>query len=252
MTNDQVEAFISKWAGPNFDFPKVPFRKDKAATFSTEFGIDDSTKPLFPVRVHLGSDRRVGENGIIVSPFDGIVTVMDDPNMYGTLTRILVDGEFEIRTAHIYPNKHALMVKVDDIRDNKGNVDPNKVRGLFKMPKVDEYYRMIKSTIKQGELIGVVGDYGMTAGAHSHTELVSVDGASELIEEILKRKKFNLSFYSDDELKKICGSDEMYKALRDDMTRKAITAVGPHVVKKWDKWTNKPQTYYDIHATFAI
>lgn len=216
MTDPEIDRFIQSRGG--LLFPDISFRRDTGAKFSTPFGIDTSTPEVCPIRIHLGTDRRSGQYGQVYAPFEGTFHI-EESSDYGTLFRLQVANEFEVRVGHMKLQNIAVRNRTD-------------------------------ARIKAGELIGLAGSEGKSAGVHTHTEVVSLLGESVLCETILKAKGLERDFYTPDELKALAGP--LWPQLKDDMTRKGVLAVSPYKIQKLDRWTGMVQIYYDSRALFGI
>jgi murein DD-endopeptidase MepM/ murein hydrolase activator NlpD len=145
----------------------------KGASYTANFGIADgwgqNMEPGY-IRIHPGVDRAGGSehNGIkdiVMTPFNFDSSDFIDYNgrSYGSLV-ILSSKEyqFDLRIAHMHP---------------KNDIIP----WALKQFKAGYPY-------KQDWLIGSAGTYGYSTGAHTHTELVSHDEATEIFEIILEEK----------------------------------------------------------------
>jgi hypothetical protein len=112
------------------------------------------------VRYHLGIDRAAGD---VLVPFDADrVTLHDDGGIaYGTLLRLISEKwGFELRIAHMDPRLGDIdQVALETARNWQG--------------------------IIRGVRIGRAGCYGVGAGAHTHTEVVSIEERSALLDEVL-------------------------------------------------------------------
>lgn len=216
MTDPEIDQFIRSHGG--LTFRDVVFRSDPEAGFSTLFGIDTSTPQKGAIRIHLGTDRERGRHGQIFAPFDGVFHV-EESSDYGTLFRLRVQDEFEVRIGHM---------KLADI-------------AVRNRPD---------ARVTAGEMIGLAGNEGNSFGVHSHTEVVSIHGESALCEAILKAKGIETEYFSPDQITRIAG--DLWPALKADMTRKGVLAVSPVKIQKLDRWSGAVQTYYDSRALFGI
>jgi len=216
MTKDLIDQFIRNAGG--LDFPNAAFRGEAQASFTTPFGIDTSTDELTAIRVHLGTDRGHGSLGQVFAPFDGAfhIELSED---YGTLFRLLVAQDFEIRIGHMKFSNIAVR--------NRSS-----------------------ASVKAGELLGLAGSEGKSTGIHTHTEVVSVHGESEICEEILRQKGLSSPWFSPEELQEKAGS--LWPQLRADMLNKGVLRISPLKIQKSDRWTGKVQIYYDSRVLFRI
>lgn len=163
---DRFAEFIKNYDDKNLEFNHLKFREGAKITGS--FGLEKgfsvvNGKIVFDtVRIHTGVDRG---GGVIFTPIDfdfALFTDFGESSPYGSLLRLVsIDYGFEFRIAHIYP---------DEITPKfKSLLDSN-------------------SRIPRNTIIAQAGDYGMSQGRHTHTELVSLDFQSEVLETILENK----------------------------------------------------------------
>lgn len=167
-----LKQFLEKYdKNNNLQFDDCRFRP--SATFTTGFGLDNTFKTL---RVHLGVDRGYSSKSIydIFAPFDfENVRYVNPYGNYGALLFLPVkDFDFELRVAHLEPKDF------DDA-----------LRGAL--------LRKEKIEIRKDSFIGQAGNYGLSSGteivvgkkgAHTHTEIVSKDKTSLLLDSILDKK----------------------------------------------------------------
>lgn len=136
------------------------------------------------VRIHTGVDRSHGGTiktlkDAVVSPFNFERTEIIDYGdvSYGTLTILYNDKyDFCLRIGHMHPET---------------NIIPWSLEQLKK-----------KAQFKQGWLLGSAGNYGNSDGAHTHSEITSQSGSSEVLEQLLFDKfgQLTLQEYSTDEI----------------------------------------------------
>lgn len=150
----KAEEFIKKYGGLNFD--KVKFRP--GASYTDVFGLTDRYKKIdgkyvwgYP-GIHTGTDRGRSQKTInevanpVIVPFDTVSSsIFDDGGkMYGTIVSLFHEEGFVIRICHMYPNEIELY---DDLKNNR--------------------------KLKAGTLLGPAGQYGMSQGIHTHTDVES-------------------------------------------------------------------------------
>lgn len=163
------------------------FSYRKGASFTTQFGIEEGWGPNWKdgfVRVHIGVDRAGGGTintvkDVIISPFNFDSTRFIDYNgeSYGTLMVLLSKKyQFEMRIAHMNP---------------KTDVIP---WALSQFKAGNKY--------EKGWLIGSAGNYGFSKGAHTHTELKSLDDVCEMFELLLLERHGDKSMkeYTNDDI----------------------------------------------------
>lgn len=162
----RTEEFLKAYDDKNLEFNNLKFREGAKITgsFGLEkgFSIVDGELIFDTVRIHTGVDRGAG---VIFTPIDfdfALFTDYGNNSPYGSLLRLInVYYGFEFRIAHIYP---------DEIT-----------------PKMKEFLRT-NSFIPRNTIIAQAGDYGMSKGRHTHTELVSLESVSPVLEDILFKK----------------------------------------------------------------
>lgn len=145
----------------------------KGARYTAYFGISNGWGPNMEpgyIRIHPGVDRagggeQSGIKDIVMCPFnfDSSDFIDYKGRSYGSLVILASKRyQFDLRIAHMHPK--------EDI-----------IPWALKQFKAGNPY-------KQDWLIGSAGTYGYSTGAHTHTELVSHDEATEIFEIILKEK----------------------------------------------------------------
>lgn len=180
---------LKQFMSENGNFQEFHYRKGAAYTamFGIAEGWGDDFKPGY-VRIHPGVDRAHGGTvvvrgqtikDVVMSPmnFESSDYIHYGNKSYGTLV-ILKNPrfQFEMRIAHMNPANDFIPWSLEQFK--KGN------------PFRKDWY------------IGSAGTYGYSTGAHTHTELVSSDEASEVLELMLLDKygeKINRQ-YTDDEV----------------------------------------------------
>jgi hypothetical protein len=179
MSDEIVNSFF------NGNYGKLNFRDD--APFTCDFGLAEGFREVKgrlvfdTVRIHTGVDRG-STPAEIYSPVDFNYAIYNDygkDHVYGSILRLISETyNFELRIMHIYP---------DDLNSS--------VRRLVNL----------KKPIPMGTKLGKAGDYGLSSGKHTHTELVSFgDEKSNVLEAIIFHKdqsKTYSSYLSSDVIK---------------------------------------------------
>lgn len=164
-----TQQFLSEYDNGELDFP-VQYRK--GALITCRFGIAEGYRKVNgnaiwdSVRLHTGVDRgaenRSHENVVYV-PFDFDRSELQDygkDHVYGSMIRLFNDTYgFEMRIVHMEPGR---------------DITPNALRLLD-----------AGSSIPRNTRLGKAGNYGFSYGAHTHTEIVSQDTQSTVLDEIL-------------------------------------------------------------------
>ena len=166
-----TDEFLNKYDDGSLRFDKIKYRSGAVITghFDLEdgFRVENGKLVWGYVRIHTGVDRADGRKyqGVkdaVVAPFDFDRSRFEDYNgkVYGTLA-ILESHKygFEFRTAHMRPEQIKILDKLK-------NHEP----------------------IERNTLVGQAGNYGLSAGAHTHTEIKSFSKTAPVLENILKKK----------------------------------------------------------------
>jgi len=165
------DEFIKEYDDGSLQFNDINYRK--GATITASLGLSNGYREVDGnlewgyVRIHSGVDRAKlndlgGPTDIVISPFNFNRSKFIDYNgvVYGSLTSLFNDKYgFEFRIAHMELDKILIL---DDLKQEK------------------PIYRDVK--------IGTAGDYGLSAGEHTHTEVKSINEKSEVLEQILTKK----------------------------------------------------------------
>ena len=166
------DEFISEYDDGSLEFNDLHYRTGAAIT--VEFGIADGFAKKENgelewgyIRLHTGVDRANGRtvNGVrdaIISPFNFDKSNFMDFNgkSYGSMiTLINTKYGFKFRIAHMFPKE---IIVIDKLKNNE--------------------------PIKRNEILGPTGNYGISTGAHTHTEVISIEEKSEVLERILLEK----------------------------------------------------------------
>jgi hypothetical protein len=170
-----MERFLQKYSQGNTRFDDVKYRA--GARITCHFGLEegytvqpDKSLKFDTVRIHTGVDRsglygnkdqRI-EN-VVISPFDfnRSNTIFYGADVsYGNLIQLFNDQYgFEMRIAHMSP-------LTDILPDIKTKLSR-------------------KAPIKQNEVLGKAGNFGISGGTHTHTEFLSTHTECNLFENIL-------------------------------------------------------------------
>lgn len=244
MTN-LLKEFLLKYDSGNFKFNNVKYRQGARITcsfgLSEGFRIIDKKFYWDTIRLHLGVDRSGIYNrnsqaieNIILCPFDITKCSYTDygkDHIYGSVTRLFVENEFEIRIMHITP---------EDINpDIKSNIVRNR----------DTY-------------IGKAGDYGTASdNAHTHTEIVSIGNTSKLLNELIKEQYGEQHYeYSSEEIiiysrqfdfLKNKSDEEILEVFKEEKDRKLVDFVNKYFLKKKDWFQgNIEATWYSSELLF--
>lgn len=185
----KYKQFLDEYDGTkDLQFGNISFRL--GARNSCEFGLSEGYRIVDKkyvwdsVRIHTGVDRSRGGsiktlNDAVVSPFnfDRSEIVDYGDTGYGTLITLFNDKyDFCLRVAHMHPET---------------NIIPWSLEQLKK-----------KTAFKQGWLLGSAGNYGNSDGNHTHSEIMSQSGSSEVLEQLLYDKygQLTLTEYSTEEI----------------------------------------------------
>jgi len=219
----------------------------KGAPYTAYFGIEDgwgeNMEPGY-IRIHQGVDRARGgtvEHGgktiddIVICPFNFDESAFWDlgNKSYGSLIFLTSRKyQFDLRIAHCHPTKDVIPWALKQFKAGK--------------------------PYKQNWLIGSAGNYGYSTGAHTHTELVSHDEASEVLELLLLEQHGEKIWreYTDDEVVAEYRKRPKYKGFTDGQIledwvnqkrRRGVFFVNPF--KSCFYWKGKPFTRYSTNLT---
>lgn len=171
----------------SLEFNDIQFRK--GAPITGVFGLDNGFKHINGkmewgfVRLHSGVDRARGGSetfdwgtvdDIVKVPFDANRTFIHEygDRSYGTLVRLYNDTYgFEVRIAHMNP----------DQRNRKQNEQG---------PLLEWSYKRLKKgqAFNRNWVLGSAGSWGYSSGAHTHTEIKSLDESAEVLDILLEEK----------------------------------------------------------------
>lgn len=253
--------FIKEYNPSNdLKFDEILFRR--GAQVTGVFGLDNGFKrdekgqmSWGYVRDHTGVDRAGGGSrktdgqliqDVVEVPFNfnrsSIVEYGD--TSYGTLISLFNDKyQFEFRIAHMNP----------DQKKRKGNE-----KGPIIKWSLDRLKR--KQSFGQNWVLGSAGTIGDSSGAHTHTEIKSLDESCEVFE-ILLFELFNedgLREYSSDEVIELYRLQSKYKNAPSDIIlkdfnllrkEKKIIFMNKYKTQYVD-WDNKVKTRYASNLLF--
>lgn len=239
-----IQDFLSKYdKNSNLKFDSCRFRP--SASFSTDFGLDDTFKTL---RLHPAIDRGYSRTTTydIFAPFDFEKVTYTNPYLnFGSMLFLPVLGaDFELRIAHM---------AIDD---------------------VSPYYRTqvkngVPFTIKANDKIGEAGNLGISvgseivkgkAGAHTHTEVVSLGESSKILDYILEQKLTKAQIkmpYSDNDildyaLRKGLNVEEVRKTYTSEIKRRNILFINNFKCIRVDYYSNTVRTFYNSRILFEF
>lgn len=179
--------FLGEYDNGKLEFPDLQFRK--GASFTCDFGLENGFKYINGsmewgyVRIHQGTDRARGGTeefswgtveDVVRNPFYANRTRFIDygDKSYGTLISLYNDEYgFEFRIAHMNP----------DTKNRKGNEKGSIIPWTLKQIKKGK-------PLDRNIVLGSAGTYGASSGAHTHTEIKSIDEECEVLELLLLEK----------------------------------------------------------------
>lgn len=186
----KYKQFLDEYDGPAHDlqFGNLSFRL--GARNTCEFGLSEGYRIVDgkfvwdTVRIHTGVDRARGGNiktlnDAVVSPFnfERSEYVYYGDKGYGTLCLLYNDKyDFTLRIGHMHPDTNYVPWSLEQFKARK--------------------------PFKKGWLIGSAGTFGDSDGNHTHSEVCSQSGASEVLEQLLfdKYGQLVLKEYTIDEV----------------------------------------------------
>lgn len=251
--------FMSEYSPDDFQFAGSEFRPGSRVT--CPFGLTNGYKMIDGqmvwgyVRIHAGIDQADAETrrfswgnvrDIVISPFNANRTeiIVYGDTSYGTLNRMYMDKYgFELRVAHMNPKQ--------DVR--KGNEKGPMLKwshGMFKS----------KKPFDMSWTLGSAGTLGFSSGAHTHSEVKSLDETCEVLD-ILLEKKFgdkSITEYTKGEVFNLFRKQKMYKEATDQVILNDYNALrkGKKVVFlnrykcQYIDWDNSIKTRYSITHLF--
>lgn len=238
------EKFINKY-NPTRDlkFTELPFRKGASVTgiFGLENGFKKDEKGNMVwgyIRDHTGVDRARGGSrtiegkeilDVVEVPFDfNRSSIVDFGNTsYGTLTSLFNDEfQFEFRIAHLNP---------DQIKRKANEKGPIIKWSLDRLKR--------KLSFEKGWVLGSAGSWGDSTGAHTHTEIKSLDESCEVFDILLFElyKEEGLKEYTNDDVILAYKKQSQYATATNDKVLRDYAEL-----KKGRKiiFTNKYKTQY--------
>ncbi len=239
-----VDEFIKEYdTRGNLNFDLCRFRP--SASFSSPFGMDNTFEKL---RIHAAIDRgySVRTEYEVYVPFDiEGATYVNPYGNYGALFHLPVSkADFDMRIAHM------------DLKD----ISPY-FKGYIKQG--------IPFDIMRATKLGEAGNLGLSfgteivkgkAGAHTHTELVSREEKSEVLEAILyakfNKEEVDLAYTEKDvklfALSKLANEKSYLKDYEDEITKRNITFLNKYKCVRLDYLDGKVKTFYSSQALFGF
>lgn len=197
MRSQQLQAFLKEYDDGSLTFPNVNYRK--GGPISLKFSMSEGFKTLPDgnlewgyVRIHTGVDRHSGAEfqgvkDVVIAPFNFEYSYFEDMGgiNYGTLISLFSKKYgFEFRIAHMFPKDIIILSSLKN-----------------------------GTSIERDTIIGTAGSYGVGAGAHTHTEVMSIGEKNEMLEELLHEKYFSDidREYTDSEIVSYYKTQEKFK-----------------------------------------
>ncbi len=239
-----VEEFINEYdIKKNLNFDSCRFRP--AASFSSPFGMDNTFEAL---RIHAAIDRgySIRTEYEVYTPFDiEGATYLTPYGNYGALFILPVKkADFDLRIAHM------------ELKD----ISPYFL-GYIK--------QKIPFDIMRATRLGEAGNLGLSsgteiikgkAGAHTHTELVSREAKSEVLEDILYKKFTKEEIdtpYTERDVKlfalsKLANEQNFLTNYKDEIEKRKISFLNGYKCIRIDYMDNKEKTFYNSQALFGF
>ncbi len=219
-----VEKFIERY-GENME--GITYRA--GAAFTSQFGLDNTFNEL---RLHMGVDRGPGH---IYLPFDGEVLFEADlPSRFGNLLTLDTEFGFSVRIAHIE--------KLSDV-----------------MLAMEDGY------IKAGVYVAEAGRAGRVMGKdgrHTHTEIVSQGKTSRVLDELLRRRGYDIDTqYVTSDVVDYCHANgihassipaEPLRAFNNQKKARNITFINKYVCDRIDYLTGEERRFYSSYYLFDM
>lgn len=240
--------------------PNFTYRPHSKYTtyFGWDFGTTINDVP-FP-RFHRATDRGAKPADIFAPvTFDGALMGMNAGDFGNLLRLFYADNEngWELRIAHMRKSTDldlAFLKLASVVQDKKttGGFALHSFTGLKPIPA--------------GTRLGKPGDYGLSAGIHTHTELVSSGGRNKELDALLElhKKPRGLIYkvgttgfrdYLAEGLLSAKGiklTDAIYNDMLNYLVLRGYTYVGPYEAHGWDGRTNSNSVWYDSKSTLVI
>lgn len=239
-----IPHFLSENGYPVFQDSK--FRGEGAASYTCIFGPDFAGATGKSVRQHVAWDRGKGRLGLVYTPFElEKIDGVSNPDFGYLLVLYPKGADFTIRIAHMHPDT---------------DIDPE-IRKLIGA----------KEPVAKNSLLGKIGSYSVTypkLHAHSHTEVVSIETSSEILNWAIQNK-FKMEdipmeddelraymvfkyeeyrmYYPDERLPTLTPQmeNELFTGYKKDLAGRRALAVGKYSVLKKDYLDNgKVRTWY--------
>lgn len=233
------DEFIKEYDDGNLKFNNIKYRK--GALIGASLGLangfkknEDESLEWGYVRIHTGVDRNDGGvvdgiKDIVIVPFNFERSKFKDYNgeIYGSLISLFSDKyNFEFRIAHMRPNQILIL---NELKNNE--------------------------SIKKDTLIGPAGDYGLGAGAHTHTEVRSIGEKSDTLEELLFKKFGNeinkqyseqevIAYYKTMEKFKEANESEILKNWQELKSNRGCLFINKYLYRYRDYSENREITRY--------
>ena len=241
---DIIKSFLQRYdKNNNLAFDTCKFRP--FASFSTNFGLDNTFTSL---RIHPAIDRGYSKVSIydVFAPFDfENVTYLNPYVSFGSLLFLPVrQADFELRIAHM---------GIDDIvplyRNALSNNNPISISMLSRIGEAGNLGISVGTEIIKGK-----------AGAHTHTETVSTEEKSVILDYILA-KKFDSELinknFTDDDLFQYAKNnnmdyDQTKKTYQEEIKKRNILFLNGFKCVRIDYHTQKVKTFYNSRVLFGF
>lgn len=209
----RFDKFIKEYDDGSYQFNNINYRP--GARLTCAFGVAEGFKYINGqmtwgyVRVHSGVDRAGAKTqkdipDVVISPFNFNRTRYQDfdGRIYGSLISLINDEySFEFRIAHMHPDNDIIPWSLDQFLD--GN-------------------RFMRDWY-----LGQAGTYGDSSGAHTHTEVKSLDEKSETLEILLNEK------FGEEALKEYTPQQVIKEYRKYD---KFQNASNDTILRDWEEW----------------
>lgn len=226
-----------------YGYPDWPVKFRVGATHTVPFGLDDTFRASGrPLRIHAATDRgtylRDWETRTfdVFAPFDiARAKLLPSPHSgFGNILRLFVAGaDFEIRVMHM---------RRDDLDQ-------------FVMKLVREGKRIPANTF-----LGRAGNAGLSVGSsgghHTHTEIVSIDRESKLLERLTREHAPN-EMYVDWGRRKIrrwavsrALPQDLYENYLEERKKRKVEIFNEYLCRRIDYLTGEYRTFYDSALVF--
>lgn len=223
-----------------YGYPEWPVKFRVGARHTTPFGLDDTFREDGrPLRIHAATDRGTvlgnSRSYDVYLPFDvqRAVYFASPKTGFGFILRLFIaDADFEMRVMHMRPddfNKHA--------KDRISRGKP----------------------LKAGTHLGSAGNAGISVGAggeHTHTELVSINEKSMILEALTRElacEDMDVDF-ARREVEKWTASKSfnknLYREYKKEREARNVHLFNNAVCRRIDYLTDKRQTFYNSDLVF--